>query len=325
MTDNKKKNSRPSDMPSDEAKINYYPKQDNWRIGKVFWGLLLILIGGLTLASNFGLITVEWSNLWRLWPLIIITTGLSILSFKHLIWRIISVFLVLLTLTGVTLVATGNFPSARSMIIHEAIIQKASDSVKQAEISVKAGASSIWVNTADQAAITKVKLESNVASFSDTSVINGTTQQVNLMMDTNLNNRWWVGDARSIWNIDLSRDLPLELNIDSGATDTNIDMSEAQLRAINIKTGASSLNLKLGTRENVIGVNIESGVSSIILRIPTSSGVQLRLDSGLTSKNLADITEVSDRVYESSGYSQSSKKINISSKIGLSSFTIERY
>lgn len=297
----------------------------NWIVGKIFWGLLFVLIGGLVLANNFGFVSVNWSNLWRLWPLIIIATGFSILALRNLIWRIITIILIVLTMAAIAWVAVGGFSIPSTLKSQEMSIQKTADTVKQAEISVKAGASSLIISSAEQSEIVASKLESNVANISENSVISGETQQINLTMDSNKANNWWSGDVSSKWNINIARKLPLELNVDTGASDTNIDMSQAQLRNITVKTGASNLALKLGDLEDTTLVNIDSGVSSIVLRVPTGSGVQLKLESGLTTKNLADLGEISKDTYESANYAQSKSKVNISAKVGVSSFTIERY
>jgi hypothetical protein len=297
----------------------------NWNVGRVFWGLLLVLIGGLMLVDNFDLFEVNWSGFWRLWPLIIVATGLSILSLKGLVWRLITIILTALTLGAVVWVMVGDFPDKNLLHTSETTIQTISNNVKQTEVSVKAGAISLKIDTADQDSIVKSKFESNMASVSKTSSISGETQQINLTMDASQANNWWTGNVKSSWDIDLTRNLPLRLNVETGASSTEIDMFKAQLRAINIKTGASSLTLKLGDIENLTDVNIESGVSSIVIRVPSVSGVQLKLEGGLATKSIADLSKVSENTYESSGYSNSKNKINIVSKIGVSSFTIERY
>lgn len=40
-------------------------------------GIVLILIGLVFLATNFGLL--DWGQLWKFWPLILVAAGLSML------------------------------------------------------------------------------------------------------------------------------------------------------------------------------------------------------------------------------------------------------
>lgn len=101
-----------------------HKKVNNWGIGKIFWGLLFILIGGLILIDNFGLANVRWVDLWRLWPLTIVMIGLSILAFNNMIWRIVSVALIIVTLGAIVWVAMGNYPIIHSSFEKEILIDK---------------------------------------------------------------------------------------------------------------------------------------------------------------------------------------------------------
>ena len=312
-----------SEKPVETIVEKNQEKHNNWIIGKIFWGLLLMLIGGLVLAGNFGFINVNWTNLWKLWPLFIIAAGLSVLSLNHIIWRIFLIILAILTLGIVawTLVSDFSYPNLTQN--HESSIQITSSNIKRAEINIKAGAGSINITSASQGEVAKANLESNFTDLIEQSSVISDRQIIDFSMGTKSN--WWTSHIKNVLGISLTRDLPLTLNVETGATQTNINMSQAKLTAMNLKIGASSLVIRLGDKQDVAAVNIESGVSSITIQIPTASGVQLKIDGGLSSNHLADLTEVSEKTFESPDYNISTKKINIVSKIGLSTFTIERY
>ena len=313
--------SKQSDLHTKDYAKHY--KSGGHYVGKLFWGLLLILIGGLLLAKNLGLVSVSLSNIWNLWPLIIVGAGLSVLSFRNVIWRIFVTVCIFAMLALIAWVAIGS-PSISSPVVSKEItIQKSSDNVKQADVSVTSGANTLKIDTVDQTAIAKAKLESNIATLTDLSVENGTTQQITLNMQTN--NNWLNGSIRSSLTVDLARNLPISLNVNVGASDTDIDMTNAQLRNIDIDAGASDISIKFGSLESNIGISIDAGASSIVLKIPKDSGVRLNLDGGMTTNSLADLNLVSDGVYESSNYSKSTKKVDIKCQIGVSSFKIERY
>jgi len=48
----------------------------------IFWGLLFIVFGLLVLINNFTNIFMDWGTIWKLWPLVIVLLGLSIIV-KH--------------------------------------------------------------------------------------------------------------------------------------------------------------------------------------------------------------------------------------------------
>ena len=297
----------------------------SWSVSKIFWGLLLIIIGTLIFLNNINVVNVNWLNLWRLWPLMIIAVGLSVLSLRNLFWKIFVTLLVFVTMGIIVWVAIGGYSYTQSIRKTETVVQKQVEGVKKAEIFIKAGASSLEINSFYQSEIAKSKLESNIATLSERSVVNGESQRVDLDMNANSGNYWFTGDFRSNLSIDITRNMPIKLDVETGASNSVIDVSKAQLTDINIKTGASNLVIKFGNKVANVTAKIDSGVSSITLQIPTDSGVRMKLDSGLTAKNLADLKDIGDDTYESSGYQAVKNKIDITSKVGVSSFTIERY
>lgn len=322
VVDLDEKDSTVKSEPINAKKSNNH-KASSWRIGKIFWGLLLILVGGLLLADNFDLISVSWNNLWQLWPLAIIAAGLSVLSFRNVIWRIVVTFFVLAILGLVAWVAIYGTSLNSPILTRDITVNKTSDAVKQAEVSVEVGATKLIIGTSDQSSILKAKLESDIVSLENNSLISGETQQV--ILSTKTSNHWWRGGIRNSLDVDITHDLPLKLNVNIGASDTEIDMTKAKLREINIDAGASDINVKLGSLESAVVVSIDSGASSIVLQVPKDSGVQLQFEGGLSSKQLSDLNETSDGKYESSDYAKSLNKITVNCKIGVSSFAIERY
>lgn len=315
-----------SDTPVDkhrEAKRQSQPEVSGWNVGRIFWGLLLVLVGGLLLADNFGLVAISWNGLWKLWPLLIVMAGLSILSVRNWVWRILSVLLVVVTLVAIAYVAVGGAADANNSSVQETTVRQVAGEIDEANISIKAGASVLRVGTSDQDAIADVRFESNGARLNEKSSRSGTTQVIEFSMDDV--DRWWFANMRNNWDIDLTRNIPLRLDIDAGASDTIVDMSLARLRSARIDAGASSIDVKIGSMEDVVDVEIDSGASSVVVRIPQNSGVQLELDGGLTSKNLADLNDLGNDTYESPSYAQAAKKVVIKANVGVASFTIERY
>ena len=59
------------------------------KFSNLFWALILIAIGLLFLFSNFGWVDFNWSSIWRLWPLVLIFWGISILPVRDLVKSIL--------------------------------------------------------------------------------------------------------------------------------------------------------------------------------------------------------------------------------------------
>ncbi len=314
-----------TESQKDESKKHpRYEKNDNNIAIKVFWGLLLILIGGIALAGNFNLVKVQWGVLWRLWPLFIVVAGLSILAFKHVIWQIISIILSVATVAAIAWILLGGASQfgVGAMQKSNETVQVTSVDVKSLLVAVDAGASQIKISTSDQKEAVIAELNSNYSKLKQSSAIEGAVQKVNLSM---IPSNGWLVDMKNEWDVKMSRALPINLTLNAGACDADIDMSEAELSTVDIDSGASSLLLSLGDNQDLANVKIDSGASSITIRIPKDSGVMLGFDDGLNSKELADLKHVDNKTYKSDNYDIATKKVNIIAKIGVSSFKIERY
>ncbi|HAH56685.1 MAG TPA: hypothetical protein DCL86_00905, partial [Bacteroidales bacterium] len=64
---------------------------------KIFWGVILVIIGTLFILKNVGLVYFDWVTLWRLWPLVLILWGISIIPVKDYLKLIFSIIAILLS------------------------------------------------------------------------------------------------------------------------------------------------------------------------------------------------------------------------------------
>ena len=72
---------------------------------KIFWGLLLVIIGVLFILKNTGVLFFSWHTMWHLWPVILILWGISLIPVKDWIKLALSVGTVLITVLAVQIYA----------------------------------------------------------------------------------------------------------------------------------------------------------------------------------------------------------------------------
>lgn len=121
MTDHTHQEAKEAEIVNDGKDDKYSYCRNNWSINRIFWGLLLVVIGGLMLVDNFNIVQVDWSNLWKLWPLIIISCGLSILAIRSWFWRILSILLVIATMGVIVWAAVGGQDMPGSTNLYDSI------------------------------------------------------------------------------------------------------------------------------------------------------------------------------------------------------------
>ena len=71
----------------------------------IYWGLLLIAIGVLLLLKTLNILSFSFNDLIKLWPLILIWIGISLIPMKDVFKIILNV---LVFLVGVYILIAGN-------------------------------------------------------------------------------------------------------------------------------------------------------------------------------------------------------------------------
>lgn len=61
----------------------------------LFWGLILIATGMLFILNNLGFIHFSWFSFWKLWPVILLFWGITILPIKDIIKYILLIIILI--------------------------------------------------------------------------------------------------------------------------------------------------------------------------------------------------------------------------------------
>jgi len=287
--------------------------------GRIAFGLILIFIGVVYLAQSTGWININFSfDWWKLWPLLIIIFGLSIISGRGWFSGLIGLLVTLALLAIVALLIFGNGNVSTSTTT-EPISINLEAGATAAILNVKAGAGKLTL-TGGSDKLVDGTFESNSTDLTITSVLDGDTQTVTLEEES-FN---WKNLGRHINDLELELDnnLPIKIIVNSGAMDMKLDLKDVTAESVEINTGASSMNLELGDKIANSAVSIDAGASSLTLNLPKTLGAKLNIDAGLSSKDLPEFNKIDDKHYESNNYSASEKKVDIDLDMGVSSLKV---
>lgn len=299
-----------------------HAKRASCNTDSAFWGLLLVTVGGLLLVDNLDIVHVDWMNVWRLWPLAIIATGLSLLSRRSWLWRSASFVFIVGSLAAVVFIGTGGFvPIQLGGVEHSQQVQR-EKGVERADVTLDAGASKLVIGAHERDAIVDAAITGDTFGLKDTSSREGGTQFVRLRAERR---EGWFSLRQTPWDVTFTNSLPLKVRIEAGASSVDADFSRTKLEDLTLESGASAVRLVLGEKMTRQKVRIDSGASSVTVRVPKHSGIKLEIDGGITSKDVANLTKVDDEKYQSDNYGSARNKIDIEADLGLASFTLERY
>ncbi len=254
----------------------------------VFWGTILIIAGTLFLLDNFGIISVK---IGLLWPIFLIVLGVFILIGR-------------------------NWMGDDAGELKE--ISVPLGDAKEARVRVEHGAGSIRVSGA---AKSENLLEGKFYSLDLKSDLRNGKAEVRLHSTTDFNPSWifpwnW-GGARRQWNFSLNPNIPLDLDVDSGASEVKLDLSTLKVRSLDLDTGASSVEITMPENAGYTDAKIDAGASSINVTVPKGVAARIRVESGLGAVNV-DQTRFprAGKGYESSDYATAANKVDLRVEVG---------
>jgi hypothetical protein len=127
------------------------------------------------------------------------------------------------------------------------------------------------------------------------------------------------GRIRNTWDLTLSNRIPLDLNVDCGAGETNLDLRGLDLKSLAVDMGVGELKADLtGARSRSLDVSIDGGVGEATLDLPASTGVRVEVDGGLGSVSAPGFAK-SGRVYTNEAWDRTPVRITVSVDAGIGS------
>lgn len=296
-----------------------------WSVGRIFWGLLFVAVGVAFLLQNLNIVDLELQNLALLWPLIFVIIGISIMSLRGVAMAIVGLVAGAAIIGLITMVLLGWAGPNRDVQTTQASIERSSDNAKTLELDVATGAGKLSIESVKDGPLVAANLESNFLTLNQESSETNNVQQVAITVDNRQAGPWWIGNFRNDLTVKVDDDLPAAVTVKAGASDIKADFTDLDLRSLNIDAGASSIELRFGALASDLDVTLEAGASSVTIYVPKDVGVSALIEGGLNSSNLEGLSEVSDDYYESAGYKDAKRTIDIRGDMGVSSVTLKRY
>jgi hypothetical protein len=92
------------------------------------------------------------------------------------------------------------------------------------------------------------------------------------------------------WDIRLNEAVPLDLEIRTGAGESNLDLSTLDASSLQVEVGAGTTNLDLsGNWDHEVNADITGGVGQLTIKLPAEMGVRVSTDTApifVTAKGL---------------------------------------
>ncbi len=264
------------------------------RSGRIFWGLIAILAGIALLMNTLGLIRV---NFWAIfWPGLLIAAGLWFLIAPRFVRDLPEGEVEKINLP------LGNIQSADIELEHGA----GRLSVHALELGGELVAGSFGHGVKVDFEPDRVPAKLTIKSKIEPLIIPG------------------IERGHLDWDLGLARNLPLNLRLKSGASDSELDLQDLLVQRLRIETGASSTRVTLPAQVNFADVEVESGVAAVVIIVPQGVAARIRVESGLSGINVDTLRfPKTGDTYESADFATAQYRADIRIESGVGSVEVK--
>jgi hypothetical protein len=260
----------------------------------LFWGAVLLLVGILLLLDNLNFLPIRVWDL--LWPALLVLVGVWIL--------------------------VGSLTSRRYLEDEHVVIPL--DGAASANVRINHGAGRIRVgaggNPTDLA-------EGDFGGGLDLRTHRqGEALEVEMSVPSrNFSMGPWGWNREGMnWTFVLNRDIPMRIEVKTGANEADLDLTDLLVSDLRLYTGASSTRLALPASAGQTQVHIEAGAAAVYIRVPENVSARIRSQGGLssTSVNSARFPRRDGGIYQSADYETAQNRVDVDIQSGVGSVDI---
>ena len=246
--------------------------------GLLFWGLALIMAGATALGVQQGYIQHETvTGAWRLWPVILIAIGLSIVLSRTpfaVIGTIVAALILgfaggALVTVGPGIACTGDIPAESETSGGEFVGGDAATvdlSFNCGELAVGMAGGRAWTAETAVAGSREVELRADGAS---------------LLMESSDEGGFDINGGRQRWDVGLGSDLAYDMSVSANAADVDLALSGGQFSQLTVDPNAASLRIDLsGTTVEAFRMAMNAGSADIVTDAATVMEGTLNMNAG---------------------------------------------
>ncbi|GAB4480242.1 MAG: hypothetical protein OHK0031_01220 [Anaerolineales bacterium] len=133
-----------------------------------------------------------------------------------------------------------------------------------------------------------------------------------------------LGPESGGWRFELNESLPLSLDIDAGASSLDFDLRPLRLTSLKLDCGASSIRLTLPERSESARVDFQMGAASLDVTVPQGVALRLKVTGGANSLTVDEsrFPLSADGFYQSPDFAAAPYKVEMSLEGGANSVQI---
>ena len=288
--------------------------------------VILIGAGIIFLMTNLGMLNwTIWETLFRLWPVLLIAIGLDILiGRRSMLGSLLIVVLLFGVLGAAILVSASGTPLSGQALTSETVSQPL-DGATRADVEISPGVAELRIDAASESA----DLVQGTVAFGRGERITADHSKSGDTMHFTLHNDgvpsiWWPGAGswhNKIWDLKLSRDVPIQLKLNGGVGQSTVDLSHLKVTQLDVNTGVGQSTITL-PRMGQVEATIDAGVGEVTVIIPAGMPARIRVSGGLGQTDVNGNFQRNGDEYVSPGYDSATDRVNLQISGGIGRVTV---
>jgi hypothetical protein len=276
---------------------------DLLRRNGIAWPILLIGAGAFLLYNNFGPQSwISWTQLFKLWPVILIAVGIDVLFRDQSGWMTAAgLILTVALISG----AVWMFSSGIKVTADYAQVRETMDpEVKSFEVDISLGLGELIVSDLESP---RVLIEGNITPDKKEADLKVTGETAYYQLKNNQPD-FFPHTAR--WELGLTQDLDLDLSLNNGVGEMFLSLDNLQLTSLNANQGVGRLILHLPEASDG-ELLVKQAIGLIQIQIPSGARVAVDAQNGLSKVSFPSGFELENGYYTTPGTTKSNADLLI--------------
>lgn len=281
--------------------------------------MILIGLGVVFLLSNLEVLPWSvWEVIFRLWPVLLVAVGLDLIfGRRSFLGSLLSLVLTLALVVGALWLLWAGFGVGQELTAEE--ISQALEGATQAEVVIAPAAGRLHIEAlqdSNSLVAGVVHLSSGEKLARDYEVEED-GRAVFALQSEGLGvpgvGGW--GDEW-VWDLGLHPDVPLELEIDLGAGQSNVDLMGLTVSDLRVSMGVGQTTIILPD-EGDFRAEISGAIGEIVVLVPKDLAVRVRTSTGLVGSKLSGEFRRQGDVYTSPGYESAQNRVDLDVSLAI--------
>jgi hypothetical protein len=294
----------------------------------MFWPLVLIGIGLIALAANYGWIEpLSIVSILALWPVLLILLGIDIAFARR--WPVATLAAEVLIIGGALLLAvtqpstltlaTFTFSHSSECTTPAASVSVPRGSLQSLRLSIDGGAARYHLTGGAAAAVAATADGTNLCLLDRTSRDGSTASRG----DVRLTQAGVRFSSTADIAVQVASDLPLSLLVNGGAGEFAFDLHDVRVTDSRMNIGAASTTIVLPKPTGEVPIRIEGGASSVVIEIPADVEARISVTGGLVSSSSSNPRAAQrGNVIETAGWAAAKDRVTVTVNGGASSVSV---